>query len=59
MLHIPQDKSKKRANPPHTRESQSWQYGDKAPLKPHMSRGGEGGGESSGFTLTGALEKDE
>ena len=40
-------------NPPH---SNSCQYGDEAPLKAHMSRGGGGGG-GSGFTLTGALEK--
>ena len=44
MPHIPQDKSDK------TRESLTYwglkelQYGDKAPLKPHISRGGEGGG---------------
>ena len=34
----------KRANPPHTGDSKSCQYGDKAPLKPHMSRGGGGRG---------------
>ena len=33
-------KAKKRVNPPHTGESKSCQYGDKAPLKPHMSWGG-------------------
>ena len=33
-------KAKKRVNPPHTADSKSCQYGDKAPLKPHMSRGG-------------------
>ena len=43
MPHISQDKSKK------TRESLTYwglkdcQYGDKAQLKPHMSRGGGGG----------------
>ena len=46
-------KATKCANPPHTGASKSWQYGDKAPLKPHISRG-KGG---SGFTLTGALRE--
>ena len=32
------------ANPPHTGDSKSCQYGDKAPLKPHISRVGGGGG---------------
>ena len=41
------------ANTPHTGDSKSCQYRDKTLLKPHMSRGGVGGG-GSGFTLTGA-----
>ena len=44
----------KRANAPHTGDSKNCQYGDKAPLKPHISQGGGGG---LGFTLTGALAR--
>ena len=32
-------KATKRTKPPHTGDSKSCQYGDKAPLKPHISRG--------------------
>ena len=52
MPHIPQDKSDKTCESLTYWGLKELQYGDKAPLKPHISRGGEGG---SGFTLTGAL----
>ena len=55
MPHISQDKSKKTRESPTYWGLKDCQYGDKAPLKPHLSRGGGGGG--SGFTLTGALEQ--
>ena len=52
MPHIPQDKSDKTCKSPTycTGDSKSCQYGDKAPLKPHIFQGGGGG-----VTLTGAL----
>ena len=53
MPHISQDKSKKTRESPTYWGLKDCQFGDKAPLKPHMSRGGGGGG--SGFTMTGAL----
>ena len=54
MPHISQGKSDKCANPPHTGDSNSCPYGDKAPVKPHISWGMKGGG-GPGFTLTGVL----
>ena len=36
MPHISQAKATKCANPPHTRDAKSCQYGDKTPLKPHI-----------------------
>ena len=48
MPHFLGTKATKCANPPHTGDSKSCQYGDKAPLKPHISRGGGGGGGGVG-----------
>ena len=51
MPNIPQDKIDKTHESPHTGDSKSCQYGDKAPLKPHISRGGGGGSAGRPFGI--------